>query len=306
MFFGAIVTSGRSAVCSDLVRRAAPEAVRMGKGVSWAIVIRIALASATAWGLATSLPGEAQAAACVPAGAAAVQVVDAPDAGTIRLADGRSLTLAGVASFARIVDGPQSQERADRALTARLSEYLARGETRAHLLDRRADRYGRLPALLTAGGRLVQEALVAEGLAVAFIDGRAEDCMAALLAAESEARAHGAGFWSHGAAVLAAEPGVLWSHLGRYVIFEGRILSVGNRRQRSYLDFGTRWSRDVTVEIEASDRERLGGVEALERLAGQVIRVRGFVEDSRGPMVRVRWPAQIEIVAPRDGDGSGA
>jgi hypothetical protein len=107
------------------------------------------------------------------------------------------------------------------------------------------------------------------------------------------------------AALLAAEPGVLWSHLGRYVIFEGRVLSVGNRRQRSYLDFGTDWSRDTTVEIEAADRERFGGAEALAELAGQVIRVRGFVEDSRGPMVRARWPGQIERVAPGASGGSG-
>lgn len=106
--------------------------------------------------------------------------------------------------------------------------------------------------------------------------------------------------------MLPAEPGALSSHLGRYVIFEGEVLSVGNRTRRTYLNFGRRWSQDVTVVIEARDRERFGGADDLEALAGRRVRVRGFVEERGGPMVTARHKGQIEVLSPQDGQGSGS
>jgi hypothetical protein len=62
------------------------------------------------------------------------------------------------------------------------------------------------------------------------------------------------------------------------------------------LNFGDVWSRDVTVEIVAEDRDRFGGEEALAGLAHSTVRVRGFVEEKGGPMAIVRSPMQIEVI----------
>jgi micrococcal nuclease len=72
------------------------------------------------------------------------------------------------------------------------------------------------------------------------------------------------------------------------------VVSVGNRRTRTYLNFGGRWTEDVTVEIEARDRERFGGEAGLAALSGWRVRVRGYVEERRGPAIILRSPLQIE------------
>ena len=75
------------------------------------------------------------------------------------------------------------------------------------------------------------------------------------------------------------------------------MVSVGNRRTRTYLNFGGRWTRDVTVEVEARDRERFGGEPGLTAFSGWRVRVRGYVEERRGPAVMLRSPLQIEKLA---------
>ena len=92
--------------------------------------------------------------------------------------------------------------------------------------------------------------------------------------------------------------------IGRFAIFEGLLISVGNRRARSYLNFGRRWSTDTTVEIDARHREAFGGEVGLAGLAGHRLRLRGFLKEKGGPMMVVTSPMQIEILenaGPRSG-----
>ena len=146
--------------------------------------------------------------------------------------------------------------------------------------------------------RSCRKTLTREGLAVVFAtDESTLPCFARLLAAEDEARREGRGFWS-GEELPEAVPAALRPLIGRFAIFEGVILSVGNRRATTYLNFGTWWSEDVTVEVLAGDRERFGGEEGLSALAGKRVRVRGFLEDKAGPMLLVRSPMQLEEVGP--------
>ncbi len=84
------------------------------------------------------------------------------------------------------------------------------------------------------------------------------------------------------------------------------MLSASNRRATTYLDFGRRWSEDVTIEIAAKDRKAFGGESALARLAGSRIRARGYLEEKGGPMLPVRSPMQIEILSPATGVGQNA
>lgn len=260
----------------------------------------LAVALALAAGLG-QLVGPAQAACLLPEGEAAI-VAEVRDARTLVLADGRLVRPAAIESFALIGD---DTEAADGLLAARLAGLLAGRQVRLQFLSERPDRYGRRAALIAEKAGLVQARLAADGAAIAFPGEDAGACMADIFAAEAAARRTSSGRW-HAVSVKPAEPGALSPHLGGYVIFEGTVLTVGNRTRRTYLNFGRRWSQDVTVVIAAADRDRFGGAGRLAALAGRRVRVRGFVEEWGGPLVAARWTGQIEALAPREGKGNGS
>ena len=215
------------------------------------------------------------------------------DARSVRLQDGRVLRLAGIEPFGVLL--PDSRT-ADAALVARLNSIVDGGPLQIAVLDEKPDRYGRIPATLaTTDGGIVQEALAREGLAIAFPTGDPVPCFDRILAAEDSARRGRRGFWK-GYDPPRARPEELRRQIGRMAIFEGVAVSVGNRPYRTYLNFGGRWSEDVTVEIEAGDRARFGGELGLANLSGKRLRVRGWVEERGGPMVTVRSPLQMQAI----------
>ena len=226
-------------------------------------------------------------------GAEDVQVEAIVDAVTIALVDGRALRLAGIEPIDLIVELADAESR----MMERLTALSADGALQAKLVSQDTDRYGRLPAMVVANGILVQELLAREGLAVAFAGGDPLPCFDSILAAEEDARRHARGFWI-GGDLPWARPQDLEARIGRFAIFEGNVVSVGNRSARTYLNFGYRWTEDVTVEIAAGRRERFGGEAFFASLAGQRLRVRGYVTEKDGPMVEVSSPMQIEQLAP--------
>ena len=247
--------------------------------------------------LATATPaGAAEPDAACLEGAVGTEALSVDDARTVRLTDDRLIRPAGLESFALLIG---DEAAAEAALRDRLRALIAGKRLRLRTLSAAPDRYGRLPALLAPDGEpLLQATLAREGvgLAVAPADGGLP-CFAEILSAEGEARRMRRGFWAE-ARILSARPGELATRIGRFTIFEGPVISVGNRRARTYLNFGSRWSSDVTVEIASRDRQAFGGEAALAALSGQRIRVRGFVEERGGPSVTVRSPLQLEILGP--------
>ena len=75
------------------------------------------------------------------------------------------------------------------------------------------------------------------------------------------------------------------------------MLSVGERRERTYLNFGKRWSEDTTVTIPQRVWSQLASRDLTAKtLNGRRVRVRGTVESRDGPLVEVVTPDQIELV----------
>lgn len=250
-------------------------------------------------GLAAGLwCGAAAAQTCDLAEAPSARVDTVPDARTVALADGRKLRPAGIETFALLSPGDPHVEA---PVLTRMRALMEGMEVRLRAVGRKPDRYGRVPALIALpDGRLLTEELAAEGLAIAFSEDDGLPCFAPLLAAEAEARRAGRGHWSGDLAQLpAARPKALAGPAGRFAIFQGKVISVGTRKWRTYLNFGYRWSEDVTVTIEARDRERFGGDAGLERLAGRRVRVRGFLDTRSGPTMTIRSPNQLEIAPDR-------
>jgi len=231
----------------------------------------------------------------------AVETTDAEviDARTLSHDEGAALRLAGVEPFTLLLGDAGDPEG---GLTRRLTALASGARLRVQVTADAPDRYGRLPALVAAGGTLLQEQLVREGLAIAFATGDPLPCFDRLLAAEVDARRANRGFWAR-LLVPEALPEALEPRLGRFAIFQGTVISVGTRPATTYLDFGFRWSEDVTIEIAAKNRDAFGGEAALEKLEGTRVRARGFLVDKGGPMLPVRSPMQLEILdsAPEDG-----
>jgi endonuclease YncB( thermonuclease family) len=169
------------------------------------------------------------------------------------------------------------------------------------------DRWGRIPVRLApeqapTNGLVpvdLAQALVGRGLALVDPSGGAPFCRPDLFVVEATARREGLGLWADDGykAISAAKTDRLRSRVGHFVLVEGRIRSVGERRQRTYLNFGWNWSSDFTVVIpkriwSALQSRGLTG----PGLTGRMVRVRGIVEDWQGPAMTVTLPEMLERV----------
>lgn len=221
---------------------------------------------------------------------ARVTVTAARDGRTLLLADGRELRLAGIEAAA---NGRAALHR------------LAAGKTlRLMTLGQGHDRYGRLVAFAFVGeaARSLQEALVAEG--EARVSGRvgSRACAAPLLAAEGAARQAGRGRWPdpNFAPLRAENLRGIGSRAGHFALVEGKVLSVRVSGSTTYLNFGRRWTRDFSVIILRRNRRSFAaaGVEP-KALEGRHVRVRGWIEQRRGPVIVAAAPEQIEDIGVR-------
>ncbi len=164
-----------------------------------------------------------------------------------------------------------------------------------------ADRWGRTPAWVLDGSRLLNEIVLAEGLA-RYRPGAANPSCARLLAgAEAQARREGKGGWAAGRpeggfkVLDASEPSTWGEAIGRFAVIEGRVAGIGETRSRVYLNFGDVRSEDFTIVIQ---KRNLRNVEASgmrwTSWEGRRIRVRGTVVESAGPLLEVKGPEDIE------------
>jgi endonuclease YncB( thermonuclease family) len=220
-------------------------------------------------------------------GTASVQAVR--DGRTLALADGRVLRLAAI-------EAPDDSRAALRALATGRTLRLAR---LAHA-DTERDRYGRLVAFAFAGDSALslQQRLLEQG--AARVSARVGDrsCADALLAAERRARAAGRGLWADpNFAPLAAENRHrIESERGHFALVEGKVLSVRESGGTIYMNFGRYRTRGFSIVIPRRLRRTFtaAGVDP-ERLQGRRVRVRGFIEQRRGPIIQVDAPEQIEL-----------
>lgn len=193
----------------------------------------------------------------------------------------------------------------DAALSRALLEAEAAGRAvRLAYAGQERDRYGR--ALAQAHARAddgtetwLQARLVEAGAArvLSHADNRA--AARDLLVLEKFARSEGRGLWTDPAhAVRDTHPDALAQDIGSVQLVEGRVVQATQLRSgRIYLNFGTDYRTDFTVMIEAEDAEAFieagVGPDALET---RRIRVRGWLEDENGPMMRIDHPERIEVL----------
>ena len=147
--------------------------------------------------------------------------------------------------------------------------------------------------------RWLQAELVTAGIALVRPEGGGGTaCVRALLALESKARQAGAGLWADsGIVVKATDESSLLAENGLYALVEGRVVSVGYGSRMVFLDFGRNFRNDFTVMVQKTLVPRLleAGI-TVESLAGRAIRVRGVIEESGGPAIRLTDPLALELL----------
>jgi endonuclease YncB( thermonuclease family) len=249
-----------------------------------------ALLAALACGFAPPMIAIPAVAACAFSAQGEGRVAAIVDARSFRLTDGREIRLAGIE--------PVAGDALSR--TAALSALVTGRDVALRGEDDTPDRYGRQPAFvfLDGGENPVQAALLAQGEALVSANVADKDCAASLLAAEAAARAAKRGIWAGSAVIKNAEsPGDILAGNGRFMLVEGRVLSVRQAGATTYLNFGRNWTRDFAVTIS---RRVLPSLEAAgiapKSLENRRIRVRGFIETRTGPRIDLVRAGQIELL----------
>jgi hypothetical protein len=92
--------------------------------------------------------------------------------------------------------------------------------------------------------------------------------------------------------------------IGRFVVVEGKVLSVRQAGAMTYLNFGRNWTRGfaVTISRRALPAFENAGV-VLKSLENRRIRVRGWVEGNTGPRIDVLRAGQVELLSANEPTG---
>lgn len=106
------------------------------------------------------------------------------------------------------------------------------------------------------------------------------------------------GFWARaGGGVRSANDPYLLERNGLYELVEGRVLSVGRGARMLFLDFGRNYRQDFTVMVPPAVADRLAAAGlSSDDFANRRVRVRGVIEESGGPAIRLNDPAEIELL----------
>jgi endonuclease YncB( thermonuclease family) len=215
----------------------------------------------------------------------------------LQLEDGREVRLAGIRvapSDSQDAEIAGLARAAREALAARVEGRLVRLEFEQVALDR----YGALVAQVERGdGVWLQGMLLEEGLAQ--VQTRPGETLraAGMLARERAARAAGRGLWRH-AEFAPQRADRLTDMVGSFRIVRGEVVRVAPTERYVYLNFGSDWRSDFTVRLRRTELdERFAHSDiAIERLAGRLVEVRGYVLEAGGPLIEVSHPEQIEVL----------
>lgn len=169
------------------------------------------------------------------------------------------------------------------------------------------DRWGRTPVVLVPVPepgderpvRSVHEDLLESGLARLWPFEAAAACRHDLRPSEERAQRALRGVWGeNGAKALAAtQPEAIRARAGRFAIVEGRVISVGSRPQRTYLNFGRVYRRDFSATIpKRSLTAFISAGMSPSSLAHKRIRIRGIVGGRQAPTIEITSPDQIERI----------
>lgn len=219
-----------------------------------------------------------------------VRLVGTDAAGDPLLADGRRLRLVGI--------GPRQDAGQRARFAAALQPWTGRELALVTLGE--ADRWGRLPARLFAlDGAATREpeeltrALLASGAAMHLPEAAHPGC--GVPARRPEAAAGTAAVREP--AIDGHDLAALKAHEGRFVLLEGRIASVGERAQRTYLNLSRRRGEAASIVLSRKLwREFTDAGWTASGLSGKRLRARGILSGREGLLLEVTSRLALELV----------
>ncbi|MBN9451364.1 MAG: hypothetical protein J0I42_05380 [Bosea sp.] len=241
-----------------------------------------------------TMPARA-ASGCVPEAAPAVtaRLTGLDPAGDPLLDDGRKLRLVGLAPR-------QSLEEVSRFETG-LRDFLGRPLGLSLLGE--PDRWGRLPARLSvppsspgAPARDLAQLLMRQGAALPMPEPGLSPCEASPKAPVQESVTSPPQV-SPLTAVNGHDLAAVKAQEGRYVMLEGRIASVGERSQRTYLNFSRRPKEAASIVLSRSLwRELKSAGWTASHLGGKRLRAYGVLSGRDGLLLEVASGAALELI----------
>lgn len=226
----------------------------------------------------------------------AVVLAGVDAAGDAVLVDGRVLRLVGLA--------PRQDEAEDARFRAGIESW--RGRQLSLIPLGAADRWGRLPARLLArdppeGEAELSLALVAAGAARRMADPTYRDCggagpgpspsaAKALVTAAKPALLAGEAIDGHDLAALKVQA-------GRFMVLAGRVASVGERAQRTYLNLSRRRGEAASIVISRRLwREMQDAGWTAARLNGRAIRAEGVLSGRDGLLLEITTVSALNVI----------
>lgn len=164
------------------------------------------------------------------------------------------------------------------------------------------NRWGVQPVMVPVRGtteKCLAEKLVAKGAARVLPTSNNPVRIAALLAAEEQARLAGAGLW--GLNFYRVRNANLVDDcrdaIGSIQVLTGTVMEARLSRRRAFINFGTDYREDVTATIPAREaRKWFNAGRTIESLSGKTIRVRGYLEWINGPSLSLTHPQALEVL----------
>jgi micrococcal nuclease len=223
---------------------------------------------------------------------------------SMHLDDGSELVLAGVVLPTRLDVNDALPAWPPQQAARRTLQDLLRGKSIALASPSKwPDRYARRRAQVffeKAGSRIwLQAYLVGLGQARVDVAALTRPCANDLLRLEAVARQAKRGLWRNAAYRIksAHEPSQLLRYRSSFQIIEGTVAAVAQRRQRSYINFGSNQRRDFTVSFRSKlAAETAQSSPKIAELKGRKVRVRGWVTWRGGPFIEIRSMQQLEVL----------
>ena len=178
----------------------------------------------------------------------------------------------------------------NQAINQRLEQLLLHPDYREisiFLAEKQPDHQGRQLVHVAIDGQYVVETLLAEGLALYWPTDEGQ--MSAELdqvyrKAELEARLKKIGLWQQPDGLLICAEDAL-ALRGKPALVMGKVHSVSQSGSRMFVNFSDNWDEDFTLLIESAGTRRAVGAMSLE--AGDHVMVRGWIEQWRGPFLKL-------------------
>lgn len=224
------------------------------------------------------------------------------DGETVIAADGTGIRLAAIKAPELWPEGAAYNSWPHAAWAKNILERLALGETVQLYCEGEVASFDsqKVAHIQLPDGKWLQQMLVEQGAAFVFPRQDHISGLAALYAAEDKARLRNIGIWQTNKIVPAEDnAGNKGIRTGWFQVIRGTVLDSARVRRQVFLNFGTDWRKDFTVEIPASAMRafKKANIDPLS-FQTQLVEVRGWVTWKGGPHIMLEGPGQIRVINP--------